>query len=103
MTSFMFGLLMFICLVPSVILLYITMYPRNWRKKKRIFGVNNREEFKNDKSEEFIDIVVNTHNKQAIAILIGIIAISIPLLFVPGFTIKMIVWTVFVYISIFYV
>ena len=101
MTSFMFGLLMFICLVPSVILLYITMYPRNWRKKKRIFGVNNREEFKNDKSEEFIDIVVNTHNKQAIAILIGIIAISIPLLFVPGFTIKMIVWTVFVYISIF--
>ena len=59
------------------------------------------EEFKNDKSEEFIDIVVNTHNKQAIAILIGIIAISIPLLFVPGFTIKMIVWTVFVYISIF--
>ena len=38
------------------------VWERNWRKKKRIFGVNNREEFKNDKSEEFIDIVVNTQD-----------------------------------------
>ena len=101
MTSFMFGLLMFICLVPSVILLYILMYPKKWQKKSRIFGVNNRREFKVDKSEKFIDIVVSTHNKQATAILIGIIVISTLLLFVPGFTVKMIVWTVFVYISIF--
>ena len=101
MTSFMFGLLMFICLVPSVILLYVLMYPKNWQKKSRIFGVNNRKEFKVDKSEKFIDIVVSTHNKQATAILIGIIVISTLLLFVPGLTVKMIVWTVFVYISIF--
>lgn len=91
---------MFICLVPSVILLYVLMYPKNWQKKQRIFGVNNRPEFKTDKSAEFIDIVVDTHKKQGTAILIGILVISTLLLFVPGLTIKMIAWTVFVYISL---
>ena len=91
---------MFICLVPSVVLLYVMMYPKNWQKKQRIFGVNNRSEFKTDKSAEFIDIVVNTHKKQGTAILIGILVISTLLLFVPGLTIKMIVWTVFVYIAL---
>ena len=96
----MFGLLMFICLVPSVVLLYVMMYPKNWQKKQRIFGVNNRPEFKVDKSAKFIDILVGTHKKQGTAILIGILVISTLLLFVPGLTIKMIVWTVFVYIAL---
>ena len=100
MNDFLLGLIMFICLVPSVVLLYVMMYPKNWQKKQRIFGVNNRPEFKTDKSAEFIDIVVNTHKKQGTAILIGILVISTLLLFVPGLTIKMIVWTVFVYIAL---
>ena len=91
---------MFICLVPSVILLYVMMYPKNWQKKQRIFGVNNRPEYKVDKSAKFIDILVGTHKKQGTAILIGILVISTLLLFVPGLTIKMIVWTVFVYIAL---
>ena len=91
---------MFICLVPSVVLLYVMMYPKNWQKKQRIFGVNNRPEFKVDKSAKFIDILVGTHKKQGTAILIGILVISTLLLFVPGLTIKMIVWTVFVYIAL---
>ena len=75
---------MFICLVPSVVLLYVMMYPKNWQKKQRIFGVNNRPEFKVDKSAKFIDILVGTHKKQGTAILIGILVISTLLLFVPN-------------------
>lgn len=97
----MFGLIMFICLVPSLILMFVLMYPLNWQKKARIFGVNNREEFKTGKSAEFIDIVTKTHNRQALILLIVHIVISVLLLFVPGITIKMIVWTVFVYIALF--
>ena len=101
MTSFAFGLIMFVCIVPVIIILYFSMYPRKWKNKAKIYGINNRPEFKNPQSEELIDIIVNTHNKQATALLIVICVISVILLFVPGFTIKMVAWTVFIYIALF--
>lgn len=101
MTSFAFGLIMFLSIVPTIVILYFSMYPRDWKNKARIYGVNHRPEFKNTSSEEFIDILVNTHNKQATVLMIGIFAVSLILLFAPGFTIKLVMWTVFIYIALF--
>ena len=100
MDEFFFGLLMFICMVPYTIVMFILLYPKDWKKKKRIFGINNRSEFQGGKESEFIDIVATTHRKQAFVIMSIILVISVLLLFVPTFTLKMILWTVFVLIGV---
>lgn len=101
MTSMYFGLLMFVCAIPVLIFLYFSLYPRKWINKPRVFGVNNRPEFKTEKSSEFIDIVVYTHRKQANVIGLTLLIIAIILLFLPGFTIKMIAWSIYIYVSLF--
>ena len=76
------------------------MYPRNWKNKKRIYGVNNRPEFKEGKSAEMIDGIVGAHNKQAMVILIVILALSTGLLFAPGLNFKMMSYTILIYIGL---
>ena len=101
MTNFIFGLILFICLVPTLLILYFLMYPREWRNKNRIFGINNREEFKEEKSAEFIDGIVATHRKQATVILSVLLVFSVVMLLIPSLDVKMITGTVLVYISLF--
>ena len=73
-----FGLLMFFCMVPVLFFVFISMYPWKWENKNRIFGVNNRPEFNNEKSHEFINIVTATHRKEALIILILLVLIAAP-------------------------
>ena len=91
---------MFICAVPSFLLMYFLMYPRNWKNKKRIYGVNNRPEFKEGQSAEMIDGIVGAHNKQATVMLIVILALSTGLLFAPGLNFKMMSYTILIYIGL---
>lgn len=101
MTSMFFGLLMFFCMVPVLFFVFISMYPRKWENKNRIFGVNNRPEFNNEKSHEFINIVTATHRKEALIILILLVLIAVALLVIPDFTTKMIGWSVYIYVAFF--
>ena len=91
---------MFICTVPTFLILYFMMYPRNWKNKKRIYGVNNRPEFKTEQSAEMIDSIVGAHNKQATVMLIVILALSTGLLFAPGLNFKMMSYTILIYIGL---
>ena len=100
MGGFVLGLVMFICAVPTFLLMYFLMYPRNWKNKKRIYGVNNRPEFKTEQSAEMIDSIVKAHNKQATVILIVILALSTGLLFAPGLNFKMMSYTILIYIGL---
>ena len=101
MTSMYFGLLMFFCMVPVLFFVFISMYPRKWENKNRIFGVNNRPEFNNEKSHEFINIVTATHRKEALIILILLVLIAVALLVIPDFTTKMIGWSFYIYVAFF--
>jgi len=101
MMDFLFGIIMFICIIPSTLLMYFYMYPKNWKKKDRVFGLSMRKEFRTQQSEEFIDIVMKTHKKQGTVIIAVILIVSVILLFVPVFFIKMIMWTLFIYVAIF--
>ena len=100
MSGFLLGLIMFICTVPTFLILYFMMYPRNWKNKKRIYGVNNRPELKTEQNAEMIDGIVKAHNKQATVILIVILALSTGLLFAPGLNFKMMSYTILIYIGL---
>ena len=100
MNDFLIGFMMFICMVPTALVLHFMIYPKDWKSKKRIFGVNNRSEFQGEKESEFIDLVFATHKKQGLVILITILVISVLLLFVPSLNLKMTLWSVFVIVAL---
>lgn len=100
MSGFMPGLIMFICIVPTILIMYFLMYPRNWKTKKRIYGVNNREEFQTGESEAFVDGIVKSHNKWAGVLMVIILVIATGLLFVPSLNIKMLLYSIFIYVSL---
>lgn len=91
---------MFVCAVPAFLIMYFMMYPGKWKNRKRIYGVNNRPEFKTGQSAEMIDGIVSAHNKQATVILTILLVISTGLLFVPGLNLKMISYTILIYIGL---
>ena len=100
MSGFVLGLIMFICAVPTFLIMYFLMYPRNWKNKKRIYGVNNRNEFKTEQGAGMVDSIVNAHNKQATVILIVLLVFCTGLLFVPGLNLKMMSYTILIYIGL---
>ncbi|MBR5337884.1 MAG: hypothetical protein IK152_07855 [Lachnospiraceae bacterium] len=101
MSGLITGMILYICIVPTTLIMYFLLYPKNWRSKKRIYGVNNRAEFKTDKSGEYIDSLVSVHNRQAGVITIGVIVVATALLFVPGLTAKTMSMTVLVLVALF--
>ena len=100
MNGLLLGLIMFICAVSTFLIMYFLMYPRNWKNRKHIFGVNNRNEFQSGENEAYVDGIVKAHNKQATVLLIVLIAIATGLLFVPSVNIKMMAYTIFIYVSL---
>ena len=100
MDGLLLGLIMFICAVPTFLIMYFLMYPRNWKNRKHIFGVNNRNEFQSGENEAYVGGIVKAHNRQATVLLIVLIAIATGLLFVPSVNIKMMAYTIFIYVSL---
>ncbi len=100
MQNFLLSIIMFICIVPALLIMYFIMYPREWKNKKRIFGINNRKEFETEKSAEFITTVAETHRKQATVILAILLVLSVLCFFIPVFYVQMTVWTVFIIIAL---
>lgn len=100
MKEFLMAFTIYICLVPVAIVMYFYMYPKNWKTKNRILGVNNRKEFKEGNAAEFIDILNAAHRKQALVITVGIVIVSTIILFIPEMFVKMIASTLFVYVAL---
>ena len=47
MNNHMFDLMMLAIMVPTALIMFLYEYPKKWKERKFIFGVRNREEFKN--------------------------------------------------------
>ena len=90
------GLIMFFCIVPFLILIFLVVYPKNWPKKKVIFGVKNRDEFKTPDIQKRVDEIVMRARKQALYILIPAIIISVLLILIPNITVMLIIYTVYI-------
>ena len=54
MLSLSFGLIMFICIVPCMIITFIQIFPKNWQSRNLILGVKNREEYKTGEAKETV-------------------------------------------------
>ena len=63
-------LVMLIIMVPTALLLYFIEFPKKWMDRKYIFGVRNREEYKNENVIPRINDLVSACRKIATIILI---------------------------------
>lgn len=95
------GMIMFLCIVPVLILCFAQVYPKNWKDRKLVFGVRNREEFRTGETLETVSKIYEKHRKQALWIVISGCIISVLLLLLQGkLSMVMTIWTVFVLLAI---
>ena len=53
-----FSLTMFLCVVVTALIMFALVYPKNWREKKLILGIKNRDEFRDGATEQTVDRIV---------------------------------------------
>ncbi len=95
-----FGLIMILSFLPIMIIMYFMIYTKDWKKKKVVFGVLNREEFKSGDALSKVDALTIAKRKEATYILAGICFICILLFFIPSGTIMMIAYSIFVFVAL---
>ncbi len=95
------GIIMFICLVPTIWICYAMLYPRKWQEKKFIFGVTNRKEFEGSDVSDKIDAITDKNNKAALRLNIVITVISVLLLILGTLPMRTFIWVMFVFIALF--
>ena len=98
--EFFFGLIMFICIVPTVLILFVRVYPKSWREKKLVLGVKNRDEFREGAKAGEVDAIVRKRRTQALVIVIATCIISALLLLMRGMLLETTVWTAFIFIAL---
>ena len=96
-----FGIIMFICLVPTIWITYALLYPRKWKEKKLIFGVTNRKEFEGPDVSDKIDAITDKNNKAAFRLNMVFTVISVLLLILGTLPMRTFIWVMFVFIAIF--
>ena len=92
-----FNIIMLVLIVPTVLLIFLLEYPANWKEKKYVYGVLNRTEFKEEKAAARVDEIASGCRKSAKWILIASFIFMGLCCFIPDFTIRLIVWTSFIF------
>lgn len=98
--SLYFGLIMFLCIVPTLFICYYQCYPKNCREKKLILGIKNREEFWEGENAKTVEHIVQKYRSQARVVVAAGTGISCVLLLLHGMALQTTVWTAFVFLAI---
>ena len=72
-----------VIMIPTLLIMFFYEYPAKWNERKFIFGVRNREEFKEEKAASEIGKIVSSARKQAVIILICSFIIMGLLMLIP--------------------
>ena len=90
-------LIMFICVVPTALLMFFIAFPANPSKKKMIFGVRDNPKFHEGDAAEKFKSIASSCRKGALIITILVCVMSIVLLFLPANGMTMLAWILLVY------
>ena len=81
--TWLIKLIMFVCIVPSAILMYMLGFSGNPGKKKMIFGVRDNPKFHEGKGQEKFDAIVSSARKGGLIITAIVVILSVIMLFLP--------------------
>ena len=93
--------ILFICIVPSTLLLFFLGFPKNPGKKKMIFGVRDNPRFHAAGVEQKVTEIVRSCRKAAMILTITICLLAVLLLFLPSTGVMMLAWVILVFAAIF--
>lgn len=93
------GFIMFLCLAPFLVIAYFYLYPKNWQKRKFVFGIKVRQEYKMGDVERRVDEIVQRNRNTAKWIITILIIIGLGLLLISNLTAMMIIFTFFILIA----
>ena len=99
MNSYM-DLLMLIIMVPTLLIMFFYEYPAKWKERKFIFGVRNREEFKEEKAASEVDKIVASTRKKALIIMICSFVVMGLIMLLPDLMMRMAFWIVVVFAAL---
>ena len=95
--TWLIKVIMFVCIVPSVILMYMLGFSKNPGKKKMIFGVRDNPKFHEGKGQEKFDAIVSSARKGGLIITAIVVILSIIMLFLPVNGGTLIAWILLVF------
>ena len=95
--SWTIKLIMFICIVPTVILMYMLGFTGNPGKKKMIFGVRDNPKFHEGEAQQKFDGIVASARKGGLVITAAVVIASIIMLFLPVTGNTMLMWILLVF------
>lgn len=98
--NIIFSIIMLVIMVPCVLFIFFYDYPAKWIDKKYIFGIRNRTEFKEEKVALRVDEIVSSCRKKAKLLLILSLILMVLFCFVPNFSIRLVVWTTFIFVDL---
>ena len=90
-------LVMFICIVPSVIMMYVLGFSRNPGRKKMIMGVRDNPKFHEGEAAKKFDEIVGSARKAGLIITVLVILISVILLCLPVNDGTILAWVLLVF------
>ena len=85
---------MFVCIVPTAVLMYILCFSGNPVKKKMIFGVRNNPKFHEGDAAKKLAEIIKSSRTGALIITIVVCLISVILLFMPATGFTMMAWII---------
>ena len=96
--SIVLSLIMILCVSGAALVFFTQLYPKNWKEKKLVLGVKNRDEFREGAAAETVDAVVKKRRRQACIILAVVFVLAILLLFLT----KMVTaWAALLFLTVF--
>lgn len=96
--TWMIKLIMFICVVPTVILILFLGFPKDPEKRKMIFGVRDNEKFHEADASRKVLEIARGRRKEALIIAAAVILASIILLILPATDITLLAWILLVFV-----
>ena len=90
-------LIMFICVVPTALLMFFIAFPANPEKRKMIFGVRDNPKFHEGDAAAKFKSIARSCRKSALIITVLVCVMSIVLLFLPDNGMTMLAWILLVY------
>ena len=96
----LFGIVMFICIVPVLLVNFFFLYPKKWKERKQVLGVNRRKEFMEEGTVEKVSEIASTARSRAVIITVVCVIIAALLMLIKGITLQTLVWVCFIYAAL---
>lgn len=78
----------------TMLVMFFYDYPGNWRNRKLIYGVRNRDEFRTSPASEEVDRIASDNRKTALVIMLIMFVLEGLILLIPDEMIRIILWSI---------